>query len=32
MKIERGGAINKKFKYFNNTNEIMNIDVISNIP
>ncbi|CDW73014.1 formyl-transferase [Stylonychia lemnae] len=32
MKIERGAAINKKFKYFNNTNEELNIEIISNIP
>ena len=32
MQVEKGSAINKKFKYFNNTSDELNIEVISNIP
>ena len=32
LQIERGAAINKKFKYFNNSEEEISIEVISNIP
>eukprot|EP00347_Sterkiella_histriomuscorum_P001924 403370146 len=32
LKIEKGAAINKKFKYFNNTDSEMSIEIIANIP
>lgn len=32
MKVERGAVVNKKFKYFNNTSEELNVEVFSNIP
>ncbi len=32
LSLEAGSVINKRFKYFNNSGEKMDIEVISNIP
>ena len=32
LQVETGSVINKRFKYFNNTGETLDIEVVSNIP